>query len=872
MSSWFQLTPIPANAIHGYYNLWLVTLSYVIAVLASYVALDIVGRLRAESNNKAKTYWLVGGAFTMGAGIWSMHFIGMLAFIMPMPMGYKWSWTFASLVVAMLASALALFILRNKEYSNSHLIIGGILIGFGIATMHYMGMQGMTGYINIHYLPGLFTLSIIIAIGAAEAALWLALHSNQGSSKRQFYLKIISALIMGVAICGMHYMGMAAAVFTPNSLAPMHPDQTSIPPEYLAIFIAGITGLIISLALTVSIYYKQMVNAIQNEKEFLNAILNNLDDGIVACDAAGMITVLNKSLEKNINAKKITGSINNLLDYFDLYTMDNVKVASKDMPMGRALHGERIRQLELIAKFKNNQDKDIIIDGQQIVDAEGRILGAVAIIHDVTELKKTEKIKKEFVSIVSHELRTPLTSIRGSMGLLVSGAMGEFPDKAKKLLEIANNNCERLLLLINDILDIEKIEAGKMDFKLKKISLTQTIQNTISANEMYARKFDVSLKMIDEIPNICVIADEERLMQVLANLISNACKFSPPQGHVTIAVKQLNDNVRVSVSDEGAGIPVEFQPYLFQKFSQADTSTARVKGGTGLGLSISKTIIEKMGGDLNFITRPDKGTTFYFELPILLECEETEETVVRVQTENKKRLLICEDDQDQAEYLSVFLETAGYLTDQAHTVAQAKNLLGKREYYALLLDLILPDQDGISLIRELRNSEETSNLPIIVISIIAQTGRSLLTGEAISLIDWLEKPIDFNKLLASINRIKKTIPDRLPHILHIEDDVDTQHVIGELLKNYATITTAGSLQQSKEMLAKESYDLVILDLLLPDGNGIEIIPLLAEHKFPILVFSAVELDQEYAKYVSLALTKAKSSNEDLLTTIINLLK
>ena len=171
LSDWFQTGAIPANAINGHYDLKLVLLSYVIAVLASYVALNFAGRLRAERNPHAMPYWLVGGAFAMGAGIWSMHFIGMLAFIMPMPMEYNMGWTIASLLVAILASALALYILQKKSFVFVDLALGGLIVGLAIATMHYMGMEGMKIHMNIHYLPGLFLFSIIIGVAAAEAAL-----------------------------------------------------------------------------------------------------------------------------------------------------------------------------------------------------------------------------------------------------------------------------------------------------------------------------------------------------------------------------------------------------------------------------------------------------------------------------------------------------------------------------------------------------------------------------------------------------------------------------------------------------------------------------------------------------------------------------
>lgn len=870
--NWFQVGPIPQDVITGHYNLSLVALSYAIAVLASYVALDLVGRLREEKNPSATLYWLVGGAFTMGAGIWSMHFIGMLSFIMPMPMGYDLGWTFGSLLVAILVSALALFILRKNEYSVTKLAIGGVCIGLGIVCMHYSGMQGMKEYTQIHYLPGLFLLSIVIAIFAAEAALWLALKSNRGSSQRQFNLKIISALIMGVAICGMHYTGMYAAVFTPLSGSIMNMLGNNIPPYLLAIFIAGMTALIISLALTVSTYYKQMIRAAQNEKNFLNAMLDNLEDGIIACDQNGKITVINDMVEKNIRHRQVSKTIEDLVSNFMLYTHTNKPLAATDYPLIRALNGERIHGMELITRPNDGIDREVVVDGQQIIDADGRKLGAVMVVHDVTELKKTETLKNEFVSIVSHELRTPLTSIRGALGLLVGGTLGDFPEKAKNLLDIANNNCERLLLLINDILDVEKIEAGKMQFHLKVVNLKQLVSESVDVNKMYGDKFGVLLQLAQPVVDVNVVVDPDRLMQVLANLISNAIKFSSRGEQVTLNMQQIENNkVRISVSDKGQGISQEFQGRIFQKFSQADSSSTRGKGGTGLGLNISKSIIEKLGGKLNFRSVLNEGTTFYIDLPVCEEDVVGTSSKVDQLPADKKRLLVCEDDEDQAKYLGALLESSGFVVDLAYTVAQAKDFLREHEYQALLLDLILPDQDGVAFIRELRADEGSRELPVIVMSVIAQTGRSILNGDAFSVVDWLDKPIDFHRLLVAISHIKAKNPKKMPDILHVEDDVDTQHILGTLLQEHANVRSAGTLEQAKKMLEKDSYDLVILDLALPDGNSVEIMPLIAKKKLPILVFSATELDHQYIKYVSQALIKSNSSTEKLLDTIMGIL-
>ncbi|MDP1601889.1 MAG: ATP-binding protein [Legionella sp.] len=867
ISDWFQLIPIPANAIDGNYNLGLVILSFALAVLASYVSLDLIGRIRVEHNSRSRYYWLAGASFTLGAGIWTVHFIAILAFIMPIPMEFDLIWTAMSLLIAIFFSGVALFVLQKEDCSTNLRIISGLLIATGIATMHYMGMEAMKITLSIHYLPRVFILSLIIAFVAVQVALWLAFKNQHDPNRKEFNLGILA---MGVAICGLQYTGIQAAVFTSySSTSTLMTAFDTIKPGQLAFSIAGFTALIIGIALTASTYYKQMVRAVRNEKEFLNAMLDNLEDGIIACDASGKITVFNHSLQQNIDPDKIANTIDDLPYLFTLHTLNNELVEGENFPLNRALNSERIHALELVMRVKNEVTREVVIDGQQIKSPEGKKLGAVIVIHDVTELKRTEKLKNEFVSIVSHELRTPLTSIRGSLGLLVSGVMGDFPAKASKLLQIANNNCERLLLLINDILDIEKIEAGKMKFQLKTVDLNTLLNESIEANKMYAEKFEVTIQLVQPETAFFVTVDPDRLMQVLANLISNACKFSPKGSQVTLSVKQEDDRVQVSVADKGPGIPEEFQSRIFQKFSQADSSDTRGQGGTGLGLNISKTIIEKFGGTLNFFSETDKGTTFYFKIPLNHENNLLASPTVEVPT-TKKRLLICEDDEDQSEYLKVLLQSAGFEIDIANTVTDAKRLVAMHDYKALLLDLILPDQDGIAFIRDLRATKKTANLHIIVLSVIAQTGRALLKGEAISVVDWLDKPVDFNTLLASLNRIKRKNAS-VPHILHVEDNVDTQHVVGVLLEEYATVSKAVNLQAAKEMLEKTDYDLVILDLLLPDGDGSEILPLLAKLGIPVIVFSNTPLNEDFAHYVNKALLKANSSNETLLTTIMNLL-
>ncbi|MGQ3891577.1 MHYT domain-containing protein [Legionella sp. CNM-4043-24] len=751
--SWFLSGPIPDNAIDAHYDWVLYLLSFAVAVFASYVTLGLVSRLRAEKDPKTRLYWLFGGAFTLGAGIWSMHFIGMLALVIPVRMEYDALWTAGSLFVSVLVSAWALFILQRR-YSVTRLALGGVLIGFGVALMHYMGMEGMKVHLSVQYRPDVFIYSIFVAIVASEAALWLAVRNDRPLGEKQFGVQILSALVMGLAMCGMHYTGMSAAVFTPGSILTDNPDYQTLSTNHLALFVASVTILVISLALVISGYYKKMVIAIENEKEFLNAMLDNIEDGIIACDAQGKITVFNTALQKYINSNKVNKSLDDLPDLFSLYDLNNKPLDKERYPLRLALKGHYVHGMELIARFKNKISRRVIVDGQSIINSQGIKLGAVIVIHDVTDLKQTERLKNEFVSTVSHELRTPLTSIRGSLGLLSSGVMGTFSDKAGKLLTIANNNCDRLLFLINDILDMEKIEAGKMQYDIKPVSINDLVRRCIDDNKMYAEKFQVKVQLMEPAMQIQVLADPDRLAQVLANLISNACKFSPAGGRVTISITHDDDKVHVAITDTGAGIPHEFQSRLFQKFSQADASDTRVKGGTGLGLYISKCIIETFGGKIGCFSKPGEGATFYFDLDVMHLTEPVLQPLSdAIKSPDVKRLLVCEDDEDQSDYLKILLESAGFTVDVADSVEQAKKLLQQHRYEILLLDLILPDQDGIAFIRELRTSKQTEELHIIVLSVIAQTGRALLKDDGISIIDWLDKPVDFKKLLQSIKGI-----------------------------------------------------------------------------------------------------------------------
>lgn len=253
------------------------------------------------------------------------------------------------------------------------------------------------------------------------------------------------------------------------------------------------------------------------------------------------------------------------------------------------------------------------------------LIGYLFIVNDITEYKKVERMKQEFIAAVSHELRTPLTAIRGSVSLVTNVMAQEISSRVKALLDVANKNCEQMIALVNDILDMQKIESGMFSFNFEVMPLPFLLHHALEVNQLYADQFRVKFELNQAIPEVRLRVDEGRFIQVMTNLLSNAAKFSPANSKVDIVSEQIGNMVRISVSNCGLGIPESFRMSVFEKFTQVDSSTARKKEGTGLGLAITRTLVESMHGKIGFDSQPDILTTFYVEFPLWKELDELTE-------------------------------------------------------------------------------------------------------------------------------------------------------------------------------------------------------------------------------------------------------
>ena len=343
------------------------------------------------------------------------------------------------------------------------------------------------------------------------------------------------------------------------------------------------------------------------------AIIDTLADGVIVIDEFGEVLEFSPAAEAmfGYRAAEVVGENIRCL-------MPEPQRSAHDGHLARHRETGRRHVLEQRNEVEARRRDGSVFPVELVVTelhVDGRRLFS-GLLRDITERRKVERMKDEFIATVSHELRTPLTAVRGSLGLIGGGAAGALPAQAATLVQLARDNCERLILLIDDLLDMERLGSGRMEFHFEQQALMPLVERAVADNRAFAERYSVQCHIVEQAPDVRVDADRERLLQLLANLLSNACKFSPPGETVQVAVGRHEQRVRIEIRDHGPGINEAFQPHLFDKFTQGDSSDSRQNGGTGLGLCISKAIVERHGGTIGFETGQGTGTTFLVELPL----------------------------------------------------------------------------------------------------------------------------------------------------------------------------------------------------------------------------------------------------------------
>jgi len=603
-------------------------------------------------------------------------------------------------------------------------------------------------------------------------------------------------------------------------------------------------------------------DALRSSENWLRAVLDNVVDGIITINAVGTIQSVNPATLRifGYDVEEIVGRNVNILmpephrtqhdGYLQSYlTTGHARVIGIGQEVEGRTKSGALFPMELMVT-------EALLSGERMF---------VGVIRDVSERKKVERAKSEFISTVSHELRTPLTAIRGSLSLVNTGVLGELPDDVREMTEVAEESAIRLVRLINDILDIEKIGSGQLKLVLEPLVLADVLKRTVVDNRPYADQFGVGLTLAPPTEGIRVSADADRLLQVFTNLASNAIKFSPKGEAVTIAASESSDGwVRVSVSDHGPGIPEEFRPRIFGRFAQADASDSKTKGGTGLGLSICKGLVERMGGRISFDSVPGRGTSFNVELPV-------------VGTEERARdaMLVVSADDKLSQSLGSMIEADGGQPITAETASDAKKILSENPIAAIILDVKFGQDLGADLLESLRKEGDKATIPVVVVSAHPGKNDSEVFGCAFSVVDWMTGPGDNNRLLSAVRRGVGTGSGR-PVILHVEDDSPTRALVAKLVAVDADVVGAATVAEGLRQARDRPFDLAILDIGLPDGDGLIVTEHLKNHDGqtpPVIVFSGRDSPPtNRSDKITATLVKSLATDRELVETVRQLIR
>ncbi|MGH9604954.1 MAG: PAS domain S-box protein [Terracidiphilus sp.] len=600
-------------------------------------------------------------------------------------------------------------------------------------------------------------------------------------------------------------------------------------------------------------------------------LLDSVADGIFGVDRSGMVSFANPAAGRLLAAEaaSLTGRpVHELLHG----SAEPERCCGEDCSLRRAAG----RQMAMAG-----EDNIFRSDGSSFaaeyvltpIVEQGRFTGSVLSFRDVSQRFALDRLKDEFVSTVSHELRTPLTSIRGALGLLSSGILGTVNEKAANLLRIALSNSDRLVRLINDILDLERAQSGREPLAFRSVQLAELVRQAIEGMQPVAESAGVQL--IHDTTQVEIAADPDRLLQVLTNLLSNAIKFSPPNSTISIIMRPGAMGVTLSVIDHGRGIPADKLEAIFGRFQQVDASDSRQKGGSGLGLAICRTIVLQHSGHIWAERNPLRGSTFRVFLPYQPEAMGAIDDPAEDEPDGGV-VLLADSDAETRLLTSEQLARHGYRVVETTTVEQTLSA-ARDGPEAILLDTSLDGMNGWEILPMLRRLDPQSHTPVVLLSLEGRSRRAELPeGTA----GWVPRPVDEDALLRELARVLCG-PGEEARILIVEDDQDLARVIGEVFSRGGfNVQLAFTLKDAFKACFEFQPHLLVLDIGLPDGDGFNLVDWLRQHEelaqLPLVVYSGRELNEEERSQLTLGIThflaKARVQPQQLEALVVTMLR
>jgi PAS domain S-box-containing protein len=595
------------------YNYNLVVLSVLIATIGAYVAIEIAQRVRAAIRRR-RLFWVYGGALAMGLGIWSMHFVGMLALHLPIPVWYDAPVVALSYVAAFVGCVIAFAIFNRAAVGSGLLALASNFMGFAIAGMHYTGMAAMRMNSHVLYDPVIFAASVAVAIIVSFAALALTRNLLETSSEPGAWLKKAGAsLLMGFAVAGMHYTGMAAALFTRGPTGWQPTDNVVLGTYQLGLVVAVTSAGLLGIALAATQFERW---TLRTNGRFEN-LLELSPQVVWFGDPEGKITYLNPYWYEytGLSERKALGD--GWLDA--VHPEDRERVVQS---WQTAVKEGSDYEVELRLRGRKDEYCWFLARSRPARDESGKVDAWLGIAVDIEERKKAEEeawaasqAKSEFLASMSHELRTPLNAIGGYAELLALGIRG--PLNAEQAQDIARirRSQQHLLTLIQDVLNFAKVDAGQTEYHITAVPVDEALHDTESmiAPQILAKGLHYSYSGVGK--TTAVLADPEKMQQIVLNLLTNAVKFTESGGTITLSSELSGKCVDIRVADTGPGISPEKLKKIFDPFVQAERRLNQPVQGVGLGLAISQDLARAMGGQVAVESAVGEGSTFTLSLP-----------------------------------------------------------------------------------------------------------------------------------------------------------------------------------------------------------------------------------------------------------------